>query len=124
METPNKHAGDEAFSPRPPKKRRLTNLKIRLPTSCTNILPDLLLIDVDNVAHMHKNDRRCSYLYEICSLLLDQSQDEMIILGTTDGIDEDDDSMGWTPIPNDETEYQGGVYLCKPTSMLSPPMSY
>ena len=114
MESPTKHTSEETFSPRLPKKRRFTCLKIRLPASYSKILPDLLLIDVDDVTYLHHNDRRSSYLYRICSLLLDRSPEEVIILATSDGKDEDDLSSAWTAVPNNEVEYEGGVYVCKP----------
>jgi hypothetical protein len=122
METPTKRTGEEALSPRHPKKRRSTNLKIRLPTSYSKLLPDLLLIDVDDVAHLHHNDRRSSYLYRICSLLLDKSPEEIIIIATSDGRDEDDLSNAWTAVPNDEVEYEGGVYVCKPLTGIPFPL--
>ena len=49
----------------------LSYLKIFLEEKFATILPDLLLLDIDDISHTQHNDRRNSYLYRICAMLLD-----------------------------------------------------
>jgi hypothetical protein len=53
---------------------------------------------------------------------LDKSPEEIIIIATSDGRDEDDLSNAWTAVPNDEVEYEGGVYVCKPLTGIPFPL--
>jgi hypothetical protein len=89
----------------------LSYLKMRLDERFRAILPDLLLFDID-MAYIQYNDRRNSYLYTICALLLDCQSNEIELYSTHDGL-EHKDSQEWNLLKNSDAEYKGGMYLCK-----------
>ena len=102
----------------PPKIPQQTShpsfLKIRLPNDYRLILPDLLLLDVNRVDYVQANGNSAQYLYRLISLVLDQSEDQIRLYTTSCGMDIADDDDSWEYVANDNTEYQGGVFLCKP----------
>jgi hypothetical protein len=91
-------------------------LRIRLPADYVDVLPDLLLIDVDNAEYVKKNSNTHKYLHEICSLLLDIHPTELTLYRSKqfdDVPDSDEDS--WLRISADEVEIDAGYYLCVPS---------
>lgn len=95
-------------------KARPLYLKVRLHKTYENLLPDLLLFNVAEVAYVRQNSPKSSYLYAITSCVLDRSPDEIQLWATKDGSDADDDEEVWSVVANDETEYESGVYVCYP----------
>src|SRR5271170_2352535 len=57
------HASDES----PPKRPQWSFLKICLPNEYNNILPDLVLFDIDSVEYIRSVDKLSSYLYYMLS---------------------------------------------------------
>ena len=92
---------------------RPTYLKIRLSQKYVDLLPDLLLLEVPRVEHVQHNDIRTSYLYKLCSLLLDRSPAEIELYTTSRGDDSTDDNESWMHVANDDTQFEGGVYFCR-----------
>ena len=95
-------------------KARPLYLKVRLPKTYENLLPDLLLFDVADVAYVRQNSPNSSYLYTITSYVLDRSPDEIQLWATKDRSDAEDDEEVWSVVADDETEYESGVYVCYP----------
>jgi hypothetical protein len=95
-------------------KARPLYLKVRLPKTYENLLPDLLIFDVADVAYVQQNSPKSSYLYAITSCVLDRSPDEIQLWATKDGSDAEDEDEVWSVVANDETEYESGVYVCYP----------
>jgi hypothetical protein len=96
------------------QKARPKYLKVRLPKTYENLLPDLLIFDVADVAFVQQNNPKSSYLYAITSCVLDRSPDEIQLWATKDGSDAEDEDEVWSVVANDETEYESGVYVCYP----------
>jgi hypothetical protein len=95
-------------------KARPLYLKVRLPKTYKNLLPDLLIFDVADVAYVQQNSPKSSYLYAITSCVLDRSPDEIQLWTTKDGSDAEDEEEVWSVVANDGTEYESGVYVCYP----------
>ena len=87
-------------------------LKILLEERLATILPDLLLLEVDDVSHIQYNDRQISYLYTLCSMLLDCQPNHIQIYSTHDGLEPKDEEE-WHLLENSAEEYHGGTYMCK-----------
>lgn len=102
-------------------KTRPTSLKLRLPTSYRHLLPDLLLLDVDRVEYVRRNNPQKSYLYRLCSYILDRSPDEVELYVTSDGQDAEDTDEVWALLENDATDFEPGVYVCKPSNGMRIP---
>ena len=92
---------------------RPTYLKIRLSRKYVDLVPDLLLLEVPRVKHVQHNDIRTSYLYKLCSLLLDRSLAEIELYTTSHGDDSSDDDESWMHVANSDTPFEGGVYFCR-----------
>ena len=92
---------------------RPTYLKIRLSQKYVNLLPDLVLLEVTSVEYVRHNDIRTSYLYKLCSLLLDRSPTEIELYTTSRGDDSANDDESWMLIANGDTQFEGGVYFCR-----------
>lgn len=101
------------------RSQRPTYLKIRLPNDYRVLLPDLLLLDVDRVEYVQCNGNTAQYLYKVLSILLDKPDEELQVFTTPSGSDAADDNTSWNSIPNDEQEYEGGSYLCRPCHGMS-----
>jgi len=87
-------------------------LKMRLEERLASILPGLLL-DIDDVSYIQHNDKRNSYLYTICAMILDCQSNQIKIYCTPDGFDRKDGDE-WTVLENsDLEEYKAGIYMCK-----------
>ena len=98
-----------------PKHCQQSFLTIRLPNQYNNILPDLILFDIGSVEYIRSVDKSSSYLYYICALVLDTTTEKIKLLHTnTCPVPSDDNDDAWTEVPDDETEFDAGVYLCRP----------
>ena len=87
-------------------------LRMRLEERLTSILPDLLL-DIDDVSYIQYNDKRNSYLYTICAMILDCQSNQIEIYCTPDGLDHKN-GEDWNLLKNsDSEEYKAGTYMCK-----------
>jgi hypothetical protein len=112
--------GDDEDDVPPSKKSsaaRPDHLIIRLPHDYIDILPDLHLIDVP-VKVVKFVDKRQSYLYRICSLILDCRINDIAISTTASGIDTDDTDCAWELVDCNDKPFDGGVYLCQPARSI------
>ena len=89
-------------------------LKIRLPSDYRALLPDLLLLDVPRVDYVQANGKSATYLYRVVSLVLDQPEGQIRLYTTPSGTDVADADDSWKLVPNNDEEYKGGIFLCKP----------
>jgi hypothetical protein len=106
---------DNAPDESPSKCRQQSSLKICLPNQYNNILPHLILFDIGSVEYIRSVDKSSSYLYYICSLVLDTTTEKIKLLHTnTYPVPSDDNDDAWTEVPDDETEFDAGVYRCRP----------
>ena len=88
-------------------------LKICLEERYASILPDLLLLDVDDVSYMQHNDSRNSYIYALCALLLDCHLNQIEVYCTQDGLEHKDGEECCLLKNSDADKYKGGMYMCK-----------
>jgi hypothetical protein len=95
-----------------PMISNVTYLKMRLEERLASILPGLLL-DIDDIAYIQHNDKRNSYLYTICAMILDCQSNQINIYHTPDGLDRKDGEE-WNLLKNSNSEeYKAGTYMCK-----------
>jgi len=100
-------------------KTRQASLKVRLPKTYENLLPDLLLLDVSKAEYVQLHSPKSSYLYSITACLLDCSTEEIELRTTKDGDDAGDEESVWTVLANDDKCYESGVYVCRPLYELN-----
>ena len=112
-----KHSDSDEDDPPPTTAQQTARpsfLKIRLPNEYRALLPDLLLLDVARVDYVQANGKSARYLYRVIGLVLDQSEDQIRLYTTPSGTDVEDDNDSWNSVANDDKEYEGGVFLCRP----------
>src|SRR5579859_320933 len=112
-----KHSDSDKHDPPPTTAQQTARpsfLKIRLPNEYRALLPDLLLLDVARVDYVQANGKSARYLYRVIGLVLDQSEDQIRLYTTPSGTDVEDDNDSWNSVANDDKEYEGGVFLCRP----------
>ena len=113
-----KHSDSDEDDPPPTTAQQTTArpsfLKIRLPNEYRALLPDLLLLDVARVDYVQANGKSARYLYRVIALVPDQCEDQIRLYTTPSGTDVDDNNDCWDFVANDDSEYEGGVFLCRP----------
>lgn len=90
-------------------------LRVRLPIDCTDLLEDLLLLDVNRVEYVQNNSNSNAYLYDICALILDLDVTDITLYrsnSSEDADDEDDDC--WIKVMLNKEQLLGGFYRCIP----------
>jgi hypothetical protein len=60
------------------------------------------------------NGKSARYLYRVIGLVLDQSEDQIRLFTTPSGTDVEDNNDSWHSVANDDKDYEGGVFLCRP----------
>jgi hypothetical protein len=68
------------------------------------------------VEYVQANGRSARYFYAVISLLIDQSEQDILYSTVQPHLAPtiEDDNVSWDLLANDEEEYAGGVFLCKP----------
>lgn len=95
----------------------ITCLRMRLEERLASVLPGLLL-DIDDISYIQHNDKRNSYLYTICAMILNCQSNQIEIYRTSDGLDREDGEE-WNLLKNsDSAEYKAGTYMCKCLSSI------
>lgn len=96
-------------------RHRPSYLRVRLPTDYTDLLEDLLLLDVNKVEYVQNNSNSNSYLYYICGLILDLEITAITLYRSNSSKDADDaDDDCWIKVMSDKEQLLGGVYRCNP----------
>lgn len=88
-------------------------LVVRLPSEYSSLLPALSLLQVESVDYLRRNDPTSTYLYFLCSLILDLQPEEIDLFTTASGYEPEIDKE-WVICERGNNPYPGGTYLCQP----------
>ena len=119
---PKKRPPDSIAGPSRGRRRKNARyepsyLRIRLPKNYTDLLEDLLLLDVNRVEYVQYNSNTNSYLYYICALILDVDVSDIALYRSISSEDADDEfDESWTKVTPTVEELRGGFYRCVPNT--------